>query len=118
MKGLSDAARLVSEPTPGKGARYSFVAFRRAFAELPPTQSDKGERRKKVCMTDDRADVMAAPANDVNELENRASAAAHAKFAEWRKQERDQKPRRILMFTLAGIMITVATTLLVFLGQS
>lgn len=69
-------------------------------------------------MTDDRADVMAAPANDVNELENRASAAAHAKFAEWRKQERDQKPRRILMFTLAGIMITVATTLLVFLGQS
>ena len=69
-------------------------------------------------MTDDRANVMAAPANDVNELENRASAAAHAKFAEWRKQERDQKPRRTLMFTLAGIMITVATTLLVFLGQS
>lgn len=70
-------------------------------------------------MTDDRADVMAAAANDVNELENRAScAAAHAKFAEWRKQERDQQPRRILMFTVAGIVITAATALLVFLGQS
>lgn len=69
-------------------------------------------------MTDDRSDVMAATASDVNELENRASAAAHAKFAEWHQQERDQQPRRILMFTLAGVVITLATALLVFLNRS
>lgn len=69
-------------------------------------------------MTDDRADVMAASEADTNDVENRASAAAHAKFAEWRKQERDQQPRRILMFTLAGVLITAATALLVFLGHS
>ncbi len=68
-------------------------------------------------MTDGRADVMAAT-NDENELENRASAAAHAKFAEWRKQERDQQPRRILMFALAGVVSSVSTALLVFLGHS
>lgn len=44
------------------------------------------------------------------ELEDMARAAAHAKFAEWHKQERDQQPRRILMFTLAAIVITVATS--------
>ena len=69
-------------------------------------------------MTDNRATVMAAAANDVNVLENRASVAAHAKFAEWRKQERDQQPRRILMFTLGAVAITVTTALLVFLGHS
>ena len=47
-----------------------------------------------------------------------ASAAAHAKFAEWQKQERDQQPRRILMFTLAAVVITVATALVIFLGRS
>lgn len=93
----------------------SFVASRRP---LPSCSDDKAQTGKKACMTDDRADVMAAAANDVNELENRASAAAHAKFAEWRKQERDQQPRRILMFTLAGLVITVTTALLVFLGHS
>ncbi len=69
-------------------------------------------------MTDDRADVMAASEADTNDVENRASAAAHAKFAEWRKKERDQQPRRVLMFTLAGVVITVTTVLLVFLGDS
>ena len=68
-------------------------------------------------MTDDRADVMSASGNDVNE-QYKESAAAHAKFAEWHQQERDQRPRRILMFTLAGVVITVATALLVFLNRS
>jgi hypothetical protein len=61
---------------------------------------------------------MDASGNHMNELEDRASAAAHAKFAEWHQQERDQQPRRIFMFTLAGVVIIVATALLVFLNRS
>ena len=34
------------------------------------------------------------------------------------EQERDQQPRPILMFTLASVVITVATTLLIFLSRS
>lgn len=98
--------------------RTAFISSIQAgFCRITSNAKRQTERRKKVYMTDGRADVMAAT-NDENELENRASAAAHAKFAEWRKQERDQQPRRILMFTVAGIVITAATALLVFLGQS
>lgn len=76
------------------------------------------QTRKKVHMTDDGLDATAALAKDLNELENKSSAAAHAKFAEWHKQERDQQPRRILMFTFAGVVITLATAILVFLNRS
>ena len=68
-------------------------------------------------MTDDPADVKGASGNNVNELEDRARAAAHAKFAEWHKQERDQQPRRILLFSGASVVITVATVLLIFLNR-
>jgi hypothetical protein len=47
-------------------------------------------------------------------IEERASAAAHAKFAEWRRAELEQRPRRILHFAIAfGAIMIVAIALLV-----
>jgi hypothetical protein len=51
-------------------------------------------------------------------VEECASAAAHAKFAEWHRAELEQRPRRILYFAIAlGIIIIVAVAFLVH-GQS
>jgi preprotein translocase subunit Sec61beta len=51
-------------------------------------------------------------------VEERASAAAHAKFAEWRRAELKQRPRRILYFAIAfGVIMIVAVAFLVH-GQS
>ena len=64
-----------------------------------------------------QANIKDSSVNSPKELEDRASAAAHAKFAEWGKQDRDQRPRRILMVTLAAGVITVATALVIFLNR-
>jgi hypothetical protein len=51
-------------------------------------------------------------------IEECASAAAHAKFAEWRRAELEQRPRRILYFAIAlGVIMIVAVAFLVH-GQS
>ena len=69
-------------------------------------------------MAGEQVNVQHASINILSQLNNRASAAAHAKFAEWQKQERDQRPRRILMFTLAAGVITVAAALVTFFSRS
>ena len=68
-------------------------------------------------MAGDQANVRVASVNSFQEVENTASAAAHAKFAEWQKQERDQQPRRVLLFSGAAVVISVATVLLIFLNR-
>lgn len=69
-------------------------------------------------MTGDGASVSNASLDDLQELENRASAAAHAKFAEWRAQERADRPRRVLLFSVCAVVITFAIVLVVFLNRS
>jgi hypothetical protein len=46
-------------------------------------------------------------------VEERASAAAHAKFAEWRRADLEERPRRILCFAIALGIIIVAVAFLV-----
>ena len=48
----------------------------------------------------------------------RASAAAHAKFAEWRKSELEQRPRRILFFAIALCVILIVAFVFLVYGQS
>jgi len=51
-------------------------------------------------------------------IEERASAAVHAKFAEWHRAELEQRPHRILYFAIAlGVIMIVAAAFLVH-GQS
>ena len=51
-------------------------------------------------------------------IEERASAAAHAKFAEWRKAELEQRPRRILFFAIALCVILIVAFVFLVHGQS
>jgi hypothetical protein len=51
--------------------------------------------------------------NNPEALEKRSREATRAKFAEWRKQEREQRPRRILLFFLSGTAVVVATFILI-----
>jgi hypothetical protein len=47
-------------------------------------------------------------------VEERASAAARAKFAEWHRAELEQRPRRILFFAITlGAVIALAIVFLV-----
>jgi hypothetical protein len=64
-------------------------------------------------MTEGRTIVDDTSTNNPDELEKRASEAAHAKFAEWHRKEREERPRRILLFSLAAVVIVVATVLLI-----
>ena len=64
-----------------------------------------------------QADVLKTT-DEALSIEERASAAAHAKFAEWRRDELKQRPRRILYFVIAlGVILIVAIAFLVH-GQS
>ena len=69
-------------------------------------------------MTADGASVSNASVDDLQGLEDRASAAAHARVAEWRAQEKAQRPRRVLLFSVCAVVITVAIVLVVFLNRS
>jgi preprotein translocase subunit Sec61beta len=51
-------------------------------------------------------------------VEERASAAAHAKFAEWRRAELKQRPRRILYFAIALAVIMIVAVAFFVHGQS
>jgi hypothetical protein len=51
-------------------------------------------------MTERRTIVDDASITNLHELEGRARAAAHANFAQWHKQEKAQRPRRIVMVLL------------------
>jgi hypothetical protein len=64
-------------------------------------------------MTEERTIVDHASTNSPDELEKRASEALHAKFAEWHQQEREERPRRILLFSLAAVVIVAATILVI-----
>ena len=64
-------------------------------------------------MTESRPIVDHASTNNPEELERRASEAAHAKFAQWHLEEREERPRRILLFSLAAVVIVVATFLVI-----
>jgi hypothetical protein len=68
-------------------------------------------------MTEDRASLSDASIS-AHELEDQAKAAAHAKFAQWHRLERDQQPRRVLLFSFAGVVIIVVTVFLMFIGRS
>jgi hypothetical protein len=57
------------------------------------------------------ADVLKTK-EDALSVEDRASAAAHARFAEWRKAELEQRPRRILYFVVAVVVIVIAVVAL------
>jgi len=47
-------------------------------------------------------------------IEERDSAAAHAKFAEWHVAELEQRPRRMLYFAIGlGVIMVVAVAFLV-----
>jgi hypothetical protein len=63
-------------------------------------------------MTEGRI-VAGTSTNSPDELEKRASEAAHAKFAEWHRKEKEERPRRVLLFSLAAVMIVVATILVI-----
>ncbi len=64
-------------------------------------------------MTEGRTIVGDASTNSPDELEKLASEAAHAKFAEWHRKEKAERPRRILLFSLAAVVIVVATFLVI-----
>jgi len=51
-------------------------------------------------------------------VEERASAAAHAKFAEWHRAELEQRPRRILYFAIALAVIMIVAVAFFVHGQS
>ena len=59
-----------------------------------------------------QADVFKS-SDEVLTVEERASAAAHAKFAEWHRAELEERPRRILYFAIAlGVIIILAALLI------
>jgi hypothetical protein len=64
-------------------------------------------------MTEGRTIVDEASINNLYELEKGAREAAHAKFAQWHKEEREQRPHRILLFSLAAVVIIVVMALLI-----
>jgi hypothetical protein len=51
------------------------------------------------------------------EFEERARRAARAKFAEWGRLEKEQRPRRILWFSIA-VVITTSLLILFLYYQS
>ena len=52
-------------------------------------------------------------AEETLSFEERAGIAARAKFAEWRRVEAEQRPRRILFCAMAGgVIIAVAIVVL------
>jgi hypothetical protein len=69
-------------------------------------------RESRRCMTEVRTIVGNTSIDNPDELEKRAREAAHVKFAQWHQEEREQRPRRILMFALGAVVIVVATVLL------
>jgi hypothetical protein len=69
-------------------------------------------RESRQRMTEVQTNVGNTSIDNPDELEQRAREAAHAKFAQWHQEEREQRPRRILMFTLGGVVLVVATVLL------
>jgi hypothetical protein len=50
-------------------------------------------------------------------IEERDSAAAHAKFAEWHRAELEQRPRRILYFAIALAVIMLVAVAFLFHGH-
>jgi hypothetical protein len=54
------------------------------------------------------------PTNEGLTVEERAGAAARAKFADWHKAELEERPRRVLFFAFViAVILTVAIVLVI-----
>jgi hypothetical protein len=52
--------------------------------------------------------------DEEEEFEERARAAAQAKFAEWHRLEKETRPRRIVYFCVATCLIAIVMILFVY----